>query len=120
MDSMQEYTKVFKALGDRNRVRILKMLEERELCVCQIMMVLRLKQPTVSKHLSVLKTAGLVAAKRNGTWIFYSLSCQRRNNYDQAQLGLMRNWLNDDPTICADHARLKEILKKDIHELCLT
>jgi len=52
MDGMQEYIKVFKALADRNRARILKMLEEQELCVCQIMVVIGLKQPTVSKHLS--------------------------------------------------------------------
>jgi len=118
MDEMQEYIKVFKALADRNRARILKMLEEQELCVCQIMVVIGLKQPTVSKHLLVLKKAGLVEARRNGTWIFYRLSRQRRNNFDQAQLGLMRNWLNNDPIIRADLAKLGEVLKKDIHELC--
>jgi DNA-binding transcriptional ArsR family regulator len=120
MDSIQEYTTVFKALADRNRARILKILEEQELCVCQIKMVLGLKQPTVSKHLSVLRDAGLVETRRNGTWVFYSLSRQRRNNFDQAQLGLMRNWLNHDPVIHADLTRLKEVLKKDIHEICRT
>jgi DNA-binding transcriptional ArsR family regulator len=118
MEQMQEYTKVFKALADRNRVRILKMLEDHELCVCQIEAVLGLKQSTVSKHLSVLKKAGLVEARRNGTWIFYSLSRRRQNDFDQAQLGLMRNWLNEDPSVRSDRAKLEEVLNIDIHELC--
>jgi ArsR family transcriptional regulator len=118
MEELQQYTEVFKALADRNRARILKMLEERELCVCQIMAVIGLKQPTISKHLSVLKRAGLVEARRNGTWMFYSLSRQRHCDFDQAQLGLMRNWLNDDHVIEGDRAKLKKVLKIDPHELC--
>ena len=118
MDEMLEYTKVFKALADRSRARILKMLEEQELCVCQIMAVLGLKQPTISKHLSVLKKAGLVEPRRNGTWIFYRLSNRRYNNFDQAQLGLLRNWLNDDPVVRADRTRLAKVLKMDVREIC--
>ena len=118
MTEIQDYTRVFKALADRNRARILKMLEEQELCVCQIEAVLGLKQSTVSKHLSVLKRAALVKSRRNGTWIFYSLSRRRHNDFDQAQLGLMRNWLNDDPTVRSDRRKLEEVLRIDIHELC--
>ena len=118
MSEMDEYTKVFKALGDRSRARILKMLEEHELCVCQIREVLGLKQSTVSKHLAILKKAGLVNHRREGTWAFYSLSQRRNGNFDQPQLGLMRNWLNRDPLIRSDRARLKEVLKIDVKELC--
>lgn len=118
MNDINDYTRVFKAFSDRNRARILKMLEEHELCVCQIREVLGLKQSTVSKHLSILKKAGLVEDRRDGTWAFYSLSRHRRNDFDQAQLGLMRNWLNRDPVIRKDRARLKAVLKIDIRELC--
>jgi DNA-binding transcriptional ArsR family regulator len=118
MNSMQEYTKVFKALADKNRARILKMLEEQELCVCQIMAVLGLKQSTVSKHLSVLRNACLVEGRREGTWIYYSISRKRRNDFDQAHLGLLRNWLNNDATIQEDLAKLREVLKIDVRELC--
>lgn len=118
MDQMQGYTKVFKALADKSRARILKLLEEHELCVCQIREVLGLKQSTVSKHLSILKRAGLVEDRRDGTWAFYSLSRRRRSDFDQAQLGLMRNWLNDDPLIRSDRAKLKKVLRIDIRELC--
>ena len=118
MNDMNDYTKVFKALADRNRARILKMLEEHELCVCQIREVLGLKQSTVSKHLSILKKAGLVEDRRQGTWAFYGLSRHRHNDFDQAQLGLMRNWLNRDPVIREDCAKLRKVLKIDIKELC--
>ena len=118
MSSAQEYTKVFKALADKNRARILKMLEGRELCVCQIMAVIGLKQSSVSKHLSVLRNAGLVKGRRNGTWIYYSISRERYNDFDQAQLGLLRNWLNDDPSIEKDRIKLEEVLEVDARELC--
>lgn len=118
MDDLKEYTKVFKAVSDPSRARILKLLEEQELCVCQIMAVIELKQPTISKHLSILRKAGLVEARRSGTWIYYSLSRKRRSDFDQAQLGLLRNWLNDDRLIKADRRRLAEALKIDPHELC--
>jgi len=94
------------------------MLEEHELCVCQIIAVIGLKQPTISKHLSILKKAGLVESRRNGTWMFYSLSRKRRTDYDQVQLALLRNWLNDDRLIEADRTRLAKVLKIDPHELC--
>jgi DNA-binding transcriptional ArsR family regulator len=80
--------------------------------------VLGLKQSTVSKHLSILKKAGLVQDRRDGTWAFYSLSRHRNNDFDQAQLGLMRNWLNGDPVIRMDRAKLKKVLKIDIRDLC--
>ena len=118
MSEMEKYTKVFKALGDTSRARILKMLEEHELCVCQIREVLGLKQSTVSKHLSILKSAGLVDDRREGTWAFYSLSQRRSSDFDQAQLGLMRNWLNHDPIIRADRAKLRAVLKVDVRDLC--
>lgn len=118
MSEMEEYTKVFKALGDRSRARILKMLEEHELCVCQIREVLGLKQSTVSKHLAILRKAGLVDDRREGTWAFYRLSQRRNGNFDQPQLGLMRNWLNRDPVIRSDRARLKDVLKIDVKDLC--
>ncbi|MBI4830672.1 MAG: winged helix-turn-helix transcriptional regulator [Candidatus Lindowbacteria bacterium] len=120
MEQLQQYTEVFKALADRNRARILKLLEEQELCVCQIMTVLGLKQPTVSKHLLALKKAGLVEARRNGTWMFYSISRRRRSDFDQSQLGLMRNWLNDDPAVKKDRSALAQVLKIDPRKLCRT
>ncbi len=119
MDDLQEYIVVLKALADRSRARILKLLEEHELCVCQIREVLDLRQSTVSKHLSILRKAGLVEDRRDGTWAFYALSRKRRSDFDQALLGLMRNWLNDDPVMQTDRTRLEEVLKIDVRDLCV-
>ncbi len=64
--SLREYERVMKSAGDPTRLRILKMLEGGELCVCQMIAVLGLSQSTVSKHLFLLKTGGLVKERRDG------------------------------------------------------
>jgi ArsR family transcriptional regulator len=61
-----------KALGDETRLKIFKLVERRELCVCQIVPAVRLSQPTVSIHLGKLKRAGLVKERRDGQWSYYS------------------------------------------------
>jgi len=71
---MESKVDVYKALGDSNRLRILSMLAERELCVCEINEVLNVSMSTISSHLKILRNAGLVTSKKDGRWIFYSLS----------------------------------------------
>ena len=71
---MENKIDVFKALGDANRVRILCMLNERDLCVCEINSILNVSMSTISAHLKTLKNAGLVNFRKEGRWIFYSLS----------------------------------------------
>ena len=65
---------VFKACSDATRLRILFLLTERELCVCEIMTVLDLTQGKVSRHLAVLKQHGLIRGRRDGVWIYYALA----------------------------------------------
>lgn len=71
---MKEELNLFRALSDETRLRIMVLLSERELCVCQLEWALGLSQAKVSRHLIVLKSAGLVKDRREGLWIFYSLS----------------------------------------------
>lgn len=99
---------VLKAAGDPKRVRILKMLEQGELCVCNIMAVLGLSQSTVSEHLALLKKAGLVTDRREGRWVHYTLASQAQNDYSLPLLALLRGWLNDDGQIAADRRRLEQ------------
>ena len=68
---MRHIEKIFKALADRNRLRILKMLEARPLCVCEITAVLGIAQSSVSRHLGILREAGLVDDKKEGQWMIY-------------------------------------------------
>lgn len=70
---MQELINVFKALSDETRLRILKLLENGELCVCDIVSALDMIQPKVSFHLGVLQDAGLVKSRKEGRWIHYSI-----------------------------------------------
>ena len=65
--------KIFKALGDRSRLRIINMLSEKAMCVCEITEVLGLSQSTVSSHLRVLKEAELVEDEKDGLWVEYHL-----------------------------------------------
>jgi ArsR family transcriptional regulator len=69
-----ELITIFKALSDETRLRIIKLLEHGELCVCDIAAVLQSSQPKVSFHLSTLKEAGLIIDRREGKWIHYRLT----------------------------------------------
>jgi ArsR family transcriptional regulator len=64
---------LFKALADRTRLRLIQMLGDEELCVCDCVEVLKTNQPKVSRHLAYLRRAGLVTARRDGKWTYYRL-----------------------------------------------
>lgn len=76
---------LFKALGDKNRLRIINMLEHKPLCVCEITAILNLAVSTVSSHLKILKNANLIIEKKNGKWVNYELNTKA----DQAILELL-------------------------------
>lgn len=67
-------SKVFKALADTTRLRVLGLLSVREMCVCEVMVALDLTQPTASHHLGILENVGLVKKRKEGKWVFYRLA----------------------------------------------
>ena len=67
-------SKLFKALGDKTRLRMIYLLRTKELCVCEIMAALDLTQPTASHHLGILENAGIVKDRKEGKWVFYSIA----------------------------------------------
>jgi ArsR family transcriptional regulator len=71
---MKNTTALFKALAHQTRLHILCLLLDGEVCVCKIMAILQLPQSTASRHLAILKNAGLVEDRRDGTWVHYSLA----------------------------------------------
>jgi len=73
-ETTDKQSKLFKALADETRLRILKLLEVREMCVCEVMVALGLTQPTASHHLGILENAGLVKNRKEGKWVFYSIA----------------------------------------------
>lgn len=103
--TLRAYEDVMKAVADPTRVRILKILEEGELCVCQVIAVIALGQSTISKHLFLLRAAGLIKCRRDGKWVHYSLDGKKADLYAATVLRNLRRWLNDDPLIRKDRAR---------------
>jgi predicted transcriptional regulator len=79
-DIVKGQGRFFKALADTTRLKILMLLNVREMCVCEIMVSLDLTQPTASHHLGILETVGLVKDRREGKWVFYSLRDKRFPN----------------------------------------
>ncbi len=72
---------IFRALSDRTRLRILNLLQAGELCVCHLVAVLDVPQPTASRHLSYLRKAGLVVARKEGLWMHYRLAPARSKSH---------------------------------------
>ena len=115
---LETFETVAKAVADPSRVRILKLLEDGELCVCQITTVLDLAAGTVSKHLGVLKTAGLVQQRRDGKWAYYRLAERAFNAYAPQFLALVRATLEDDPTTAEDKRLLALVNAVPLPVLC--
>ena len=115
---MKRFILQSKAISDGTRVRILKLLEEGELCVCQVMEVLEMGQSTVSKHLGILRMAGLVQARKEGTWSFYRLADEHSREYNSDFLVLLKKSLSKDSKILSDKARLKELTAKNELAAC--
>ena len=115
---MRDFELAMKAVGDPTRTRILKLLEGGGLCVCQVQAVLGLAPSTISKHLSILKLAGLVDDHRDGKWIQYGLADESRNPHARPVLELLHRTLGRDPVVMADRKRLREIKTIPMTELC--
>ena len=115
---MREFELALKAAGDPTRTRILKLLETGGLCVCQVQAILGLAPSTVSKHLTVLKLAGLVTDQRDGKWIQYALATDATNPYVGPVLALLRGPLDRDPAVLADRQRLRMVKRIPLAALC--
>jgi ArsR family transcriptional regulator, arsenate/arsenite/antimonite-responsive transcriptional repressor len=96
---MKQFTKVMKALSDPNRVKIVKLLQQKVMCVCELQAALGIAQPSVSKHLKILEEAGLVDFRKEGLWVNYYLSEGKSSPYAANLLGNLRHWLNEDPQV---------------------
>ena len=102
---MKSFVKVMKALSDPNRVKIIKVLQQKNMCVCELQAALNLAQSTVSKHLRILEEAGLVDYKKDGLWVNYFLADGKSSPYTASMLGNLQHWLNED-------SEVEELMKK--------
>jgi ArsR family transcriptional regulator len=103
-----------KALSDANRVKIVKMLQHKEMCVCEMQAALNIAQPSVSKHLKILEDAGLVSSRKEGMWVNYGLDNGSSSPFAASLLGNLRHWLEDDSEITTIVEKLPDIRRENI------
>ena len=114
---MKDFIKIMKALSDPNRVKIIKMLQHKTMCVCEMREALQVSQPTVSKNLKILEDAGLVDYKKDGLWADYYLTDGGKSPYAASLLGNLRHWMEDEGEVKGliekiPHIRREEVCKK--------
>lgn len=113
---MLEVLNITKALSDENRIRALMILADGELCVCQIIEMLGLAPSTVSKHMSILRQAGLVETRKESRWIYYRLASGDLKSREI--LGWLQRHLKKDKRILDDAKQLRKMQKMSRDELC--
>lgn len=111
---MKAFIKVMKALSDPNRVKMMKMLQVRPFCVCEMKQALGIAQSTASKHLKILEDAELVRSFKDGLWVNYSLSDGNGSPYSSSMIGNLKHWLDDEPDIRKLNRILPGIDRNDI------
>ena len=97
----------FQALGDNTRLRLLNLMGDQEICVCYLVEVLGAPQPKISRHLAYLRSAGIVAARRDGKWMHYRIVMPPHIGTAQI-LKQTLGWLKEDKAMLADRARLSK------------
>ena len=106
------------ALSDRHRVRALLALARGELCVCQIIELLGLAPSTVSRHMTILKQAGLVESRKKGRWVHYRLTKDRESPVATHLSRWAIDHLSRNPEIARDRTSLDVLMKKGLEDIC--
>lgn len=106
--SSTEKALFFAALADRTRLRLLNLMGDAEVCVCYFIEILGSPQPTISRHLAYLRKAGLVASRREATWVHYRIA-RPSDPAAAAVLAGVLEWLAADPEMVADRAKLASV-----------
>jgi ArsR family transcriptional regulator, arsenate/arsenite/antimonite-responsive transcriptional repressor len=115
---MESFLAITRALSDENRVRALLALGDQEVCECQLIELLRLAPSTVSKHMSILKQAGLVKGHKKGRWMYYRLPGTTASPIIRQALSWVRQAASKAPRIRMDSRRMEKILRTNRDMLC--
>ena len=99
-------TRLFRSLGDETRLRIVALLAHGELCVCHLEAALDLNQSTASRHLGILRAAGVVDCRREGTWVYYRITEQEHATVAKA-LDVLTSAFGTERALKSDHAKLR-------------
>ena len=111
---MDKYLKIFKALGDKTRFRIIKMLQIKEMCVCEIRNVIDFSMPTISNHLKILSEAKLVTSSKKDKFVNYKLNLDSKDEDIIKIFSILSN-VTDDEILAIDK---QKTIKANRLELC--
>ena len=117
---MKEILKVFKALSDATRLRIVLLLAERDLCVCELVYILKMEQSRISHQLRILRDADLVEDVRDGRWMIYRVPENKRGALEAILNGELKSRFGSAPEIPADFQRLEACIKENIRAKACT
>ena len=115
---MKQLISITKALSDESRLRALMVLRHGDLCVCQIIEILGLAPSTVSKHMTVLREAGLVEGRKEGRWMLYRLPGPQAPRIHRQAVDLILSSLAEAAQTREDDLKLREVLDIDREVLC--
>lgn len=107
MDRTSQHIELFKALSDETRLKLVVLLHKRELCVCQIEAALGISQTKASRHLSILRRAGLLRARRAGLWMYYTLE-EPRNDLERCLFKNLASAFCDELAAMVSRAEAKK------------
>ena len=107
---MKKIINLLKILSDENRLRILFMLKEKNLCVCEILELLNIRGATLSSHLKILKLSGIVEQKKEGRWIEYALIDKNIIKF----LNIIEDFIEDKSKITEDREKIKSLNKREL------
>ncbi|MBN1398671.1 MAG: winged helix-turn-helix transcriptional regulator [Bacteroidetes bacterium] len=113
MTTYKDISKIYKALSDPHRLRILNILRLRKLCVCEITEILNLATSTVSKHLSILQSADFIQQEKDGKWMNYFINNRASDARTAAFVSAMEFWLNNEEAK-ADEQKVKTVNRDKI------
>lgn len=101
MENRAHNARLFKALGDENRLHILELLQGGERCACVLLENLHLSQPTLSHHMKILCDAGLVTGRKEGKWVYYTLNRETARELEALIRALFRETPSLQPADCS-------------------
>jgi len=113
---MRELVRISKAISDETRIRMLKLLLEKDICVCEMEEIFPLSQSQVSRNLKTLMDAGFLKRWREGKCVVYVADRDNSNRYCRAILDAMADSFNDDPRVRQDREKLKDVITREVRE----
>ena len=113
---MRELVRMSKALADETRIRMLKLLLGKDICVCEMQEIFPLSQSQVSRDLKALMEAGFLKRWREGKCVVYLADRNSSNRCCRGILDALADCFNDDPTVCRDRQKLQDVIARQVRE----